>query len=482
MKFISAIIGTVMTILIPGGLLFCQNSFHFTIKDTLTDQIVNDAIELSDGGYILVCHEVFTNHPQKAHLLRISSTGKLLGTKIISNPLTPLGFIKISEVNQNRFILAGYVESNDTTNLWMYMIDSLFTEMKTNVFSFENYYLLNVTDLIVENSKILCSGLIRNLNSFIVHPFIYKFSPTLDSLQLRVFSEYITMYSIDVLPYDNKGYYCFCTGCGPAGESTIIIDTAFNIVDNYEVPGELSNNLEAKWISRKNYLLTGNRVYSNEDRCIGVLCLDTLKQLQNEYYIGDHDTIEWPGLRSRLDFIDTNKIYVGGTHNFCHSSEFCPVHCWFSLNQMDTTLSVNWQYFYGGDANYTLYGIRATKDKGCLMFGSRYDLNASSLERDIYVIKVNEDGLVFPTGIESPGFHQAIVYPNPGSDHLIIESGEQISGALFRMFSMEGKEVISKILWDRKIRIDTKFLNPGTYLWEISDKGKRIESGKWVKK
>ena len=37
----------------------CQNTFEFTIKDTLTDQVINDAVELEDGSFILLAHDVF---------------------------------------------------------------------------------------------------------------------------------------------------------------------------------------------------------------------------------------------------------------------------------------------------------------------------------------------------------------------------------------------------------------------------------------
>ena len=215
---------------------------------------------------------------------------------------------------------------------------------------------------------------------------------------------------------------------------------------------------------------------------IGVLRVDTLANTKDEYYIGDADTNECPGLRSRIDFIDTNKIYVGGTHNFCQASEFCPVHCWFSLNQLDTALNVHWQHFYGGDANYTMYGIRATRDKGCLMFGSRYDLQSSTLQRDIYVIKVNQNGLV--DGINdktNPKIHDAIVYPNPGSGFLVVESGPQISGSQFRMTNIEGRQVIAKPIVERKTIIDTQPLSPGTYVWQIFFHNRIIETGKWIR-
>ena len=461
-----------------------QNTFNFTIKDTISDRLINDAVELSTGGYILLSDEVHTGNPSKTQLIRISTTGNLLGMKEIPVGNVRTCFMKIVQVNPNLFVLAGYQGNWDSTFLWVYKMDSLFNEVQSKVFSFDNYIRYTVSDLIMNNDNIICSGIAWNTNQ-LPYAFIYKISSSFDSLQLRIFTEHPTQFPTDLMvKKNNKGYYCFITGFGPpAAEDIVELDTVFSIQSIKGVPDDVFQNPEAKWISDKFYILTGNKNYLNDpnNRCIGILCLDTLVNVVYDYYIGDHDTIEWPGLSSRLDFIDTNRIYVGGTHNMCISSEFCPVYCWFSLNQMDTTLHVNWQYFYGGDANYTLYGIRATQDGGCLLFGSRYDLNATNLERDIYVFKVNSDGRIFPTGINSPLIHEAIIYPNPGSNYLIIESGPQISGSEFSMISMNGKNVISKLITSSKMKFETESLPTGIYVWQITNRNKVIESGKWIK-
>ena len=429
-----------------------------------------------------MCDEVYTGNPRETQLVRISASGKLLGKKEVGIPEKSTGFTKITQINQNLFALAGFQESNDSSYLWLYKMDSLFNEVQSRIFSLGNYTLYTVTDLIINNEKIICSGTCEK--GYSKKPFIYKISQSFDSIQLRIFTETGSPFPPDVLvKKNNEGFYFFIGAYEVTANMHVLdIDTSFITQSIKGVPNNLRQNPEAKWINGNRYILAANRDYSNIDRCIGVLCLDTIEQVFNEYYIGDHDTIEWPGLRSRLDFIDTNKIYVGGTHNFCMSSEFCSVHCWFSLNQMDTTLNVNWQHFYGGDANYTMYGIRATKDKGCLLFGSRYDLDPSSPERDIYVFKVNEDGLI-TSGINhvSSMVHNAIVYPNPGSANLNIESGPQVSGSEFRLTAVSGKQVISRIIRTGKTTLSTQCLHPGTYVWYIINKNKVIESGKWVK-
>ena len=161
--------------------------------------------------------------------------------------------------------------------------------------------------------------------------------------------------------------------------------------------------------------------------------------------------------------------------------EICNQISWFSLTNMDSSLNVRWEKFYGGNAYYVLWGTKATTDGGCLMYGSIYDSATQVNERDIYVIKVNKNGLLGGIDNKSPIVHDAIVYPNPGSDHLIIESGPQIANAEFRMVSIEGKQVISKDLIERRMMLDTKNLTPGTYFWQIVRNGKAIETGKWVK-
>ncbi len=370
------------------GLLQAQETFEFTIKDTLSDRLINDAIELSTGGYILLCDEVYTGNPRETQLVRISASGKLLEKKEVGLPDKSTGFIKITQLDPNLFVLAGFLESNDLSYLWLYKMDSLFNEVKCKILSLGNYSLFSPTDLIINNENIICSGTCGTGN--LHYAFIYKISLSLDSLKLRVFTEHPTVFPIDLLvKKNNQGYYCFIPAFGPPANMNIVeVDTTFSIQNIYGVPNNVKGNPEARWIGKNKYLLTGGKDPYNGDRFIGVLCLDTSVQVLHELYIGVHDTLEWPGLRSRLDFIDTNKIYVGGTHNFCQNFEFCPIHCWYSLNQMDSTLHVNWQHFYGGDANYTLWGLIATRDHGCLMFGSRFDLNASSHERDIYAFKV----------------------------------------------------------------------------------------------
>jgi hypothetical protein len=75
----------------------------------------------------------------------------------------------------------------------------------------------------------------------------------------------------------------------------------------------------------------------------------------------------------------------------------------------------------------------------------------------------------------------AIVYPNPGSNYLVIQSGPQVSGAEFRMLSINGMQVVSKKLTERKVIVNTQAFSSGTYVWQLILSDRVVETGKWIK-
>ena len=462
-----------------------QNTFEFTIKDTLTDQLINDAVELDNGSYLLLGAEVYPTDHSKVHLYRISAAGGLLDSLTLTYQGKSSGFIKIIQIDPNLFAIAGYTMINNKGFLWLYEMDSLFSEIRSTIMPMGIYNLYTVSDLLINNGRLICAGTASvGLSDY---PFIYKISPSFDSLQLRVLTEHVSQFPIDLLVKNNNtGYYCFITGFGPPKTEVMVdLDTSFAIKHIFGVSNDIFNFNETKWINETSMIYCGRYAPNIPSQIwsIGVLRLDTLANTKDEYYIGDADTNECPGLRSRIDFIDTNTIYIGGTHNFYPWSEFGPVKCWFSLNQMDTALNVNWQHFYGGDANYTMYGIRATQDHGCLMFGSRYDFQGSNLERDIYVYKVDQNGLITGTDNKpNPRVHNAIVFPNPGTDFLMVETGPQFVGAKMIITDINGNQVLTKIINGAHINVNTQSFSSGTYPWHIIFKNKVIETGKWIKR
>jgi hypothetical protein len=184
-----------------------------------------------------------------------------------------------------------------------------------------------------------------------------------------------------------------------------------------------------------------------------------------------------------MDFLNPDRIFVGAISNVALSfGHYGQQNSWYALSNFDSALNLRWTKYYGGDAYYFLQSVVATQDGGAILVGTRYDYPTQSNQCDIYLVKVNENGLLTNDDhIQSQQVHDAIVFPNPGSNYLFIESGPQISGAEFRMTSIDGKQVKTKTLNERKTTLETQILQSGTYVWQIIFNNKVSESGKWIK-
>lgn len=265
----------------------------------------------------------------------------------------------------------------------------------------------------------------------------------------------------------------------------ITIDESLEIVDYNAMPGYMIFYNDAKPYNSQSYLLSG--LYqipekAQEDQLALAVMDENTDTLISMHLLGATDTSDYPGFYGNLDYLDTDNIYYGGTMNMGLGT-YLPIDSWFFLNKLDSNLEVQWQKFYGGDAYYSLWDLIATQDGGCLMAGSVYDDQMHDNFRDIYIIKVNEDGLIVGTGEESGGLmaQDAIVYPNPGNEFLKVQSGPQINGALFELFDLYGNLILSSTLNERMETINTNAHTPGTYPYRVTYQNKIVASGKWVK-
>lgn len=136
-----------------------QNTFEFTIKDTLNDELINDAVELENGSYLLLGAEVNATYHMNAHLYRISPAGDLLDSTSLTYQGLSSSFLKIIQIEPNLFLLAGFaITSNNKQVLWLYEMDSLFTQIRSLIMPMGLFDLSEVSDLLISNNNILCAG------------------------------------------------------------------------------------------------------------------------------------------------------------------------------------------------------------------------------------------------------------------------------------------------------------------------------------
>lgn len=88
-----------------------------------------------------------------------------------------------------------------------------------------------------------------------------------------------------------------------------------------------------------------------------------------------------------------------------------------------------------------------------------------------------------PTGMpDGTGYEQYAscrVYPNPGADRLLVETNCQ--AAAFSMYDLQGRQLIHHKLVPGINKIPAERLSPGLYIYRVTDSGKPVAGGKWVK-
>ncbi len=179
-----------------------------------------------------------------------------------------------------------------------------------------------------------------------------------------------------------------------------------------------------------------------------------------------------------LDFINPDNVYYVTTTNSKYPVANPQADSTNYLIYYRWNLDVNppqlvWSKQYGGDAEYRLVSMKATKDGGLFMVVSRRDMPVGSRSPwDLLFIKTDANGN-FTSVIEN---HQTIsdlkIYPNPGNGIV------RLSGSAFennhrktiRVFDMNGKMVFEQdgiALSDFNINLGNQPV--GIYLVQLTD-------------
>jgi hypothetical protein len=179
-----------------------------------------------------------------------------------------------------------------------------------------------------------------------------------------------------------------------------------------------------------------------------------------------------------------NMIFVGGAANLGGSPMYGNESN-LELYKIDTSLNLRWMKelkkndgFY-----YFAFNITATSDGGCLITATRNNYTTMGEKLDLYLLKVDSLGNYTPmVGLENQTTTlQTLVYPNPGTSTLTIETSEGIAGHTFRMYNSTGTLMLQQPLQTGTQAIDVSSLPVGIYIYETQNHNGEVERGKWVK-
>ena len=314
---------------------------------------------------------------------------------------------------------------------------------------------------------------------------VIKYKLPFDSLASYQYTKSAYSYSQDII-FNKPGKYL--DAIVRSGHTIIRLDENLNFVSSKSYSELFPTNVSLTPIKNGDYLFTCDAFNGIDAKlklvCIRYNCKD--KPLDSVFFTPNVDTNFQLGGRENTA-INGNYIYFTSVYNLvAFPFPYNYNSSWVTVTKADMDLNILSIHFYGGDQQYLPFSIILTKDGGCLINGYSYDyltnLPIGNPELDMFALKVNADGII--TNIpEYPGteMSDAILYPNPGRDYLILQSGPQITGAEFTLYDMRGKPVLREKINTTQLRLITSNLPAGIYPWQIIFKNKVIESGKWVK-
>ena len=480
-----------------------QTDFVLSLTMPETDDAIYDAHELPDGSFLFAGSTTDNSGKEKPIMIKTDNNGNIqfirqydcIGAfKLLIENNGKLYIIGnsngVQKINSNRIFISELNNDCDTVALTSYLLpDSLE---------------LNRIKCIVNTSgDFICSGFFLNKGSdfdyHMYYMYILKMSHDLQKMQFKLFNNVLFCWDM-IESAQHDGYYAFIMcfddlqlvsfindniSNGLINDNFMLyMDTAFNINWSYHFPNNsLRNTTTVKWVSDTTLIYVCEEfILDDSDRGIGALMFspqDTT--IIKSSYIGVPDTASFPAFRESVVTDNSNNIFIGGMKNIEICNPFWSTNKdWFCLSKFDKQMNPIWTKYYGGDAYYNLWTIKETQDGGCLMLGTRYDYLTQNYERDIYIVRVDENGLITsPNEMPPLTVSEAIVYPNPGSTQLTIETA--LKDLQFELYNTNGQTVVSQPVNNGTTTVNTSALPAGVYLYRFMNKDKMVESGKWVK-
>ena len=463
---------------------YSQNSFQMKIS-TINDDWPSDFVMMPDGGFIMsyISRPDYTSSYTN-HFIRVNKQGEITSQDSISNPNGSCIIYNMLLSSGGNIIGVGQWQDQDGNNeLWYTCIDTMLTIHWNKKYVINGNRIFRTHSIINLDGNIISGAHISPSQSIFDSGLLFiETTSTGDTIRTKY--HYPGGFH-PIYDFIKQGdYYKALAIIDDISLSDIVsMDSVFNVISTSPVPYQISNCMTAKPITDTTMYVSGCGIYGAADSDIGIIKISDPNTLIFENHIGKiGDTVDYGGADRSMDFIDKNHIFLAGTSNIdLYYGTYSAMPSWYVLSSLDSMLNVRWVKYYYGDACYVLRSVVATADGGAILTGSRYDYKDPANKLDIYILKVNQDGIY--TSVDDPVVvsHDAIIYPNPGGDYFNIQSGPQIDGAWFVLYDMQGKALIEQNIHSTHLRIDTARLPYGTYPWQIVYKGKVIESGKWVK-
>ncbi|OFY50719.1 MAG: hypothetical protein A2W85_14030 [Bacteroidetes bacterium GWF2_41_31] len=475
-------------------LLFCcwisfaagQNSFEFTYGTT-EDELIISAIEDFSGNVIMVGRiGSRINGDYDPLIIKVNPNGDYYTKRLMRSDTN--GFIQsINLLEDSTYLLLGIYSFEMGVGyeyLWVCKMDT-----SLNVLFEKSYQLVDgnmysgfaVGYSIVDNDKnIVIVGSKGQIHDDLC---LIKLNQEGDTLMTRTpqyqFSQEVK--NLTTIPGSND-YLVIAGNFNLHNYGPVRFDSAFNILSIKSFYSKMSNvGTSDHWINDTTYMYSCFNII-NSERDIRVYTIDTAMRFYKQLTLGKPDTSDHPAYRTSMAYANDSTVYIGG---FIQKIEFYPTNPNpVEIYLIDTGLNLLGYIEYGWDANYDVWGMVATADNGCLLYGNRRT-EANTTESDVFVLKVLREDFDIITTV-----HESIMapdcstsWPNPVRDKMFIQLPvSNLSNLELRIFQLSGREVVRKHVngVGNILEINVQPLSSGTYVYQIIREGVTT-SGKFIK-
>jgi len=496
------ILSILLFIILIVKLCIGQTSFEFGIN-TEDNCIVSKAAKDNAGNIVIVgIIGSITEHDYDAFILKVRPDGSYDSERF--NRKDTISYFSTIDVlsNGEYFITGSYsIEGNynERDRLWVVLLDSEFNLISEKTFLVRQDYIgftaMACTIIDNEENIVLATGVIeeetKEKTNFIDFAF-YKFDQQGDTLLSKYYH-----YIYDQLPWelrqmpgsDNMMLIEQTTNIGGNNE-LLFLDPEFNILKvNYisndiGINGDLSSDY---WVTDTSFLMSGfNSWYmeSYHEYYLATYLVDTSAVIHQELVMNRNDTTDYTAWRKSMAYANDSTIYIGGFQIYMGFWITDPTIV--ELYVIDKNMNLLGYKELGGDANYELWGIIATDDDGCLLYGTRYD-NPDVHQRDVHIWKVLRKDIDITTRITeiTEASSKVKMYPNPVMDelniHLPFDNSQ--TNVVVSISTLEGKTIFHKKITEQgnMVSLDVRNLQNGLYVLNVIDNQTLLYSEKIIK-
>jgi len=479
----------ILVFLFTCGNLVAQYTFEKIISSE-PDKVINDIVE-ANNKYLLAgkIRNVETNKYQ-GYVVEMQNNGEILKEIELSNGTGASMFFNLHTAF-GKFYLLGtqWVNENESSKLWFLELDSNLTITKQKLFNLPaGHWFSHMNSIIDSDTNLIISGYMSSQVEGVGYrtdPGFYKIDLQGDSVaSFFMWNTQRQRYIYDVLESkDSSMYYAFGSAFNNiAGGEILLLNKNFDSIGIENIPRGINYYYSPLYLSDTSIMVCGiGAPFENAEYQLAVVSFSTqMQELDYAHFTKDEHTREYP---STVNGCSSNGdgIYVSGLSNADYSNPFfSSFDSWFHLIKLNSNLSTIWEKWYGGDAYYQPYSTLATLDGGCIMVGNRYD-GSSEYVRDIFIVKVNSEGLLSWIQTINVYHDKYSVYPNPGINQINIKT--KLNYCCFELYGVNGRLLIQKKINTEMNSVSTNHLNSGIYLYKLINKeGKTIETGKWIKR